>query len=80
MKVPPQNAELFYRELSDWGERHTLYTFDYVTEPDMDTSGGVETRVKFYPSQEPDDDGGWTYREKAVYDVPLHTDSATSAP
>ncbi len=90
MKTPPQNAELFYRELSDWGERHTLYTFDYVTEPDMDTSGGVETRVKFYPSQErlklvwtsyePGDDGGWTYREKAVYDVPLHTDSAESTP
>ena len=56
----------------------------------MDTSGGVETRVKFYPSQErlklvwtsyePGDDGGWTYREKAVYDVPLNTDSAESTP
>ncbi len=25
-----------------------VYTFDYVAEPDIDTSNGVKTRVKFY--------------------------------
>lgn len=81
VKIPPQSAEIYYRDTSDWTQKHTIYTFDYVMEPDIDTSNGVETLVKFYISEdqfkvawtsyESIDDGHWEYLEKKVYEIPL---------
>ena len=48
IKIPAENAVIYYRDTSDWTQKHTVYTFDYVAEPDIDTSNGVKTRVKFY--------------------------------
>ena len=80
VKIPPKNAEIYYRDTSDWGEKHTIYTFDYVLEPDIDTSNGVETRIKFYISEEQlkvvwtsyesIGNGEWEFLEKAAYDIP----------
>jgi len=81
IKMPPQNAEIYYRDTSDWTQKHTVYTFDYVVEPDIDTSKGVETRIRFYISEdqlkaawtsyEAIGNGNWEYLEKRVYDIPL---------
>ena len=58
---------------------HAFYTFDYVTEPDIDTSDGVETRIRFYISEnqlqvawtsyEPVDNEDWEYVEKKAYEI-----------
>lgn len=81
VKIPPKNAEIYYRDTSDWEEKHTIYTFDYVLEPDIDTSNGVETRIKFYISEEQlkvawtsyesIGNGNWEHLEKKVYEIPF---------
>lgn len=81
IKMPAENAVIYYRDTSDWTQKHTLYTFDYVEEPDIDTSGGVETRIKFYAAEkqlkvawtsyESVGDGNWEYLEKTAYEIPL---------
>ncbi len=81
MKIPPKNAEIYYRDTANWTEKHTAYTFDYVVEPDIDTSDGVETRIKFYISEdriklawtsyEPVGNGEWEYMEKMTYEIPI---------
>ena len=81
IKIPAENAVIYYRDTSDWTQKHTVYTFDYVTEPDMDTSDGVETRIKFYISEnqlkvawtsyEPVGNEKWEYLEKKAYEIPL---------
>ena len=63
------------------GEEHTVYTFDYVAKPDIDTSGGVEIRIRFYISEtqlkvawtsyESVGSGDWEYLEKEVYEIPI---------
>ena len=85
MKTPARNAELYYRDMSDWGEEHTVYTFDYVAKPDIDTSGGVEIRLRFYISEtqlkvawtscESVGSGDWEYLEKEVYEIPIGANS-----
>ena len=67
--------------MSDWREEHRGYTFDYVAKPDIDTSGGVETRIRFYISEtqlkaawtsyESVGSGDWEYLEKEVYEIPI---------
>lgn len=81
IKIPAENAVIYYRDISDWTQKHTIYTFDYVAEPDIDTSNGVETRIKFYISEdrlkvawtsyEPVDNGDWEHLEKKAYEIPL---------
>jgi len=81
LKTPPKPAEIYYRDTADWKQKHTVYTFDYGMEPEIDTSNGVETRVKFYISEEQIQtvwtsyesvgNGKWEYIEKKVYDIPL---------
>jgi len=81
IKLPPENAEIYYRDASDWAEKHTVYTFDYETYPNIDTSSGVETRIKFYvsgerlrvvwTSYESVGNGEWEYLEKAAYTIPM---------
>lgn len=81
IKIPAENAVLYYRDTSDWTQKHIFYTFDYVEEPDIDTSNGVETRIKFYVSEkqlkvvwtsyESVGDGKWEYLEKKAYELPL---------
>ena len=75
------DAVIYYREISDWTQKHTVYPFDYVEEPDIDTSKGVETRIRFYISEEQVKvawtsyesvgNGNWEYLEKIVYEIPL---------
>ncbi len=81
IKIPQKNAEIYYRDTTNWAEKHTIYTFDYVLVPDIDTSNGVETRIKFYISEdqlkvawtsyESIGNGNWEYLEKKVYEIPL---------
>ncbi len=81
IKVPAENAMIYYRDTSDWTRKHTVYSFDYVVEPDIDTSDGVETRIKFYISEnqlkvawtsyESVGNGNWEYLEKKAYEIPL---------
>ncbi len=81
IKAPSENANIYYRNISDWAEKHTIYSFDYVAEPDIDTSNGVETRLKFYISEEQVKvawtsyesigNGNWEYLEKKAYEIPL---------
>lgn len=81
IKIPAENAVIYYRDISDWTQKHTVYTFDYVAEPDIDTSNGVLTRIKFYISEnqlkvawtsfEPVGDEHWEYLEKKAYEIPL---------
>ncbi len=81
IKIPPENAGIYYRDTSDWSEKHTVYTFDYAKEPDIDTSKGVETRIRFYiledqikaawTSYESTGNGAWEYLEKKVYEIPI---------
>lgn len=83
-----QNAEIYYRDPADWAEKHTVYTFDYVMEPDIDTENGVDTRVKFYLSEdqfriawtsyEEVGDGHWAYLEKLSYEIPVGVDASQS--
>ncbi len=80
VKIPAEHAEIYYRDTLDWGKEHTVYTFDYVAKPDIDTSGGVETRIKFYISEtqlkvvwtsyESVGNGNWEYLEKKAYEIP----------
>ena len=81
IKIPAENAVIYYRDTSDWTQKHTVYTFDYVAEPDIDTSDGVLTRIKFYISEnqlkvawtsyESVGNGDWEYLEKKAYDISL---------
>lgn len=81
IKIPAENAVIYYRDTSNWTQKHTFYTFDYVEEPDIDTSGGVETRIRFYVSEkqlkvawtsyESVGNGNWDYLEKKAYEIPL---------
>ncbi len=81
MKIPPESAKIYYRDTSNWTEKHTTYTFDYVVEPDIDTSEGVETRIRFYISQdqlkvawtsyESVGNGEWEHLEKMTYEIPI---------
>ena len=81
IKIPAENAVIYYRDTSDWTQKHTVYTFDYVAEPDIDTSNGVLTRIKFYISEnqlkvawtsyEPVGNEKWEYLEKKAYEIPL---------
>ena len=81
IKIPAENAVIYYRDISDWTQKHMVYTFDYVAEPDIDTSNGVKTRVKFYISEnqlkvawtsfEPVGDEHWEYLEKKAYEIPI---------
>ena len=81
IKIPGENAVIYYRDASDWEQKHMVYTFDYVAEPDIDTSDGVETRVQFYISEnqlkvawtsyESVGNGHWEYLEKKAYEIPL---------
>ena len=80
LKTPAQSAELYYRDTGDWAKPHTVYTFDYVDEPNMD-GNGVEDRAKFYLSEnqirvawtsyESVGNKNWEYLEKKVYEIPL---------
>lgn len=84
VKVPAKNAEIHYRDSADWAEKHSVYTFDYITEPDIDTSGGVETRLRFsvfpdeiqavWTSYESVGGGNWEYLEKKSYEISLDED------
>ncbi len=86
IKIPAENAEIYYRDTSDWTQKHTVYTFDYVTEPDIDTSNGVLTRIKFYiyenqlkvawTSYEPVGNEKWEYLEKKAYEISLTPDDS----
>ena len=81
IKLPAENAVIYYRDISDWIQKYMVYTFDYVAEPDIDTSNGVKTRVKFYiyenqlkvawTSFEPVGNGHWEYLEKKAYEIPI---------
>lgn len=81
IKIPPENATIYYRDTSDWTQKRTVYTFDYVAEPDIDTSDGVETCIKFYISEnqlkvawtsyESVGNGNWEHLEKKAYEIPL---------
>ncbi len=81
IKIPAENAVIYYRDTSDWTQKHTVYTFDYVAEPDIDTSNGVLTRIKFYISEnqlkvawtsyESVGNGNWEYLEKKAYEISL---------
>ncbi|MCI8600040.1 MAG: hypothetical protein HFE45_00405 [Oscillospiraceae bacterium] len=81
VEVPARNAEIHYRDSDDWTEKRVLYTFDYTEAPDIDTSGGVETRVRFYISEgqfrvawtsyEPVGGEKWEYLEKKAYEIPI---------
>ena len=81
IKIPAEHAVIYYRDTSDWTQKHTVYMFDYVTEPDIDTSNGVLTRIKFYISEnelkvawtsyEPVSDENWEYLEKKAYEISL---------
>ena len=81
IKIPAENAVIYYRDTSDWTQKHTVYTFDYVSEPDIDTSNGVLTRIKFYISEnqlkvawtsyESVGNGNWEYLEKKAYEISL---------
>ena len=51
IRIPEENAAVYYRDTSDWTQKHMVYTFDYVAEPAIDTSNGVETCIKFYLSE-----------------------------
>ena len=51
IKIPAENAVIYYRDTSDWTQKHTVYMFDYVAEPDIDISNGVSTRIRFYISE-----------------------------
>ena len=85
IKIPAENAKIYYRDTSDWTQKHTVYTFDYVAEPDIDTSNGVLTRIKFYISEnqlkvawtsyESIGNGHWEYLEKKAYEISV-TESA----
>ena len=81
IKIPAENAVIYYRDTSDWTQKHTIYTFDYVAEPDIDTSNGVLTRIRFYifenqlkvawTSYEPVGNEDWEYLEKKAYEISL---------
>ena len=85
IKIPAENAIIYYRDISDWMQKHMFYTFDYVAEPDIDTSNGVKMRVKFYISEnqlkvawtsyEPVGDEHWEYLEKKAYKILLTEDA-----
>ncbi len=81
IKIPAENAVIYYRDTSDWAQEHMVYTFDYVTEPAIDTSDGVLTRIRFYLSEdqlkvawtsyEAVGNGHWEYLEKKAYEIKL---------
>ncbi len=81
IRIPPEHAELYYRDTENWAKKHTVYTFDYAEEPEIDTDGGVETRIKFYISEdqirvawtsyESVGNGNWEHLEKAAYEIPI---------
>ena len=85
IKIPAKNAVIYYRDTSDWTQEHMVYAFDYVAEPDIDTSNGAATRIKFYISEnqlkvawtsyESVGNGNWEYLEKKAYEILLTEDA-----
>ena len=75
---PAQNAEIYYVDVSEWTQRNTLYTFDYVFEPELENSSSAEIRARFILNDESLqvvwlsyelDNSKWEYKEHRSYDI-----------
>jgi len=80
---PAQNAEIYYVDISEWAQKKTLYTFDYVSEPEIENNSSAEIRVRFclnanqlqiaWVSYELEGQQ-WVYKEQKIYDIPIEAD------
>lgn len=46
--TPARNAEIFYRDIAQWEQRHPVYTFDFVGKPPPVEGADID-RMIFYP-------------------------------
>lgn len=81
---PTQNAEIYYVNTSEWTKKNTLYTFDYVSEPEIKNNSSTEVRARFkldanqlevvWMSYELDGQQ-WVYKEQKKYDISIESSS-----
>ena len=81
VRTPARNARLCYRDTQDWENPRTVYTFDYIGQPDVASYPDSWSKVRFYLEEDGvrvawestdrvlTDDGkyGAVFSEKAAY-------------
>ena len=82
--IPAKNAEIYYRDTSDWGEKHTVSTFGYAMTPKIGTNHTSYIVARFFLEEdrirvswichEYSNENGWEDIEREAYDVPIEVD------
>lgn len=85
VRTPARNARIYYRDARDWENPQTVYTFDYIGQPDVASYPDSRLKIRFYLEEELvrvvwestdrvlTDEGKYraVFSEKAVYEVPI---------
>ena len=50
--IPAIKAEIYYRDMKNWGEKVSIYSFDYELQPDRLDEKSVEDCIRFYLEQD----------------------------
>ncbi len=50
--IPAVKAEIYYRDTKNWGEKVSIYSFDYELQPDRLDEKSVEDCIRFYLEQD----------------------------
>ena len=85
IRSPARNARIYYRDTQDWKNPQTVYSFDYINEPDVASYKGSRLKVRFQMEEDLvrvvwestdrvlTDNGKYdaVFSEKAAYEVPI---------
>lgn len=85
VRMPAQEAQIYYRDTQDWEAPQTVYSFDYVGEPDVASYKDSRSKVRFQLEEDLvrvvwestdrvlNEDGMYdaVFSEKAAYEVPI---------
>lgn len=85
IRSPARNARIYYRDTQDWKDPQTVYSFDYINEPDVASYKDSRLKVRFQMEEDLvrvvwestdrvlTDNGKYdaVFSEKAAYEVPI---------
>ena len=85
VRTPARNARIYYRDTQDWEDSRTVYSFDYIGEPDVASYKDSRLKVRFQLEEDLvrvlwestdrvlTDNGKYdaVFSEKAAYEVPI---------
>ena len=85
VRTPARNARIYYRDTQDWEDPQTVYSFDYIGEPDVASYKDSRLKVRFQLEKDLvrvvwestdrvlTDNGKYdaVFSEKVAYEVPI---------